>query len=55
VKNAGGNWLDEEVVVDNGIVTSRMPDDIPAFSAKLIEEISEGRHAGMTAAQKAAK
>jgi protease I len=49
VKNAGGNWLDQEVVVDNGIVTSRKPDDIPAFSAKLIEEITEGRHAGMAA------
>lgn len=47
VKNAGGNWVDEEVVVDNGIVTSRKPDDIPAFSAKLIEEIGEGMHAGM--------
>jgi protease I len=44
VKNAGGQWVDEEVVVDNGIVTSRKPDDIPAFSAKLIEEIAEGRH-----------
>lgn len=47
VKNAGGNWVNEEVVVDNGIVTSRKPDDIPAFSAKLVEEIAEGRHAGM--------
>lgn len=47
VKNAGGNWIDAEVVCDNGIVTSRKPDDIPAFSAKLIEEIGEGRHAGM--------
>ena len=52
VKNAGGNWLDEEVIVDNGIVTSRMPDDIPAFTAKLIEEIAEGRHAGLAGAQK---
>jgi protease I len=51
IKNAGGNWLDEEVVVDNGIVTSRKPDDIPAFSAKLIEEITEGRHAHMTGAR----
>lgn len=51
VKNAGGNWLDEEVVVDNGIVTSRKPDDIPAFSAKLVEEITEGRHAHMTGAR----
>ena len=45
LKNAGAHWLDEEVVVDNGIVTSRKPDDIPAFNAKLIEEIQEGRHA----------
>jgi protease I len=47
IKNAGGNWVDEEVVVDNGLVTSRKPDDIPAFNAKVIEEIGEGRHAGM--------
>jgi protease I len=45
VKNAGGNWVDEEVVVDNGLVTSRKPDDIPAFNRKMIEEIAEGRHA----------
>lgn len=45
VKNAGGNWVDEEVVVDNGLVTSRKPDDIPAFNKKMIEEIGEGRHA----------
>ncbi|MEY2486210.1 MAG: protease [Verrucomicrobiota bacterium] len=45
VKNAGGNWVDEEVVVDNGLVTSRKPDDIPAFNAKMIEEFCEGRHA----------
>jgi protease I len=45
VKNAGGNWVDEEVVVDNGLVTSRKPDDIPAFNRKMIEEIGEGRHA----------
>ncbi len=44
VKNAGGVWLDEEVVVDNGIVTSRKPADIPAFNAKVIEEICEGIH-----------
>jgi protease I len=42
--NAGANWVDEEVVVDNGIVTSRKPSDIPAFNRKLIEEISEGIH-----------
>lgn len=45
VKNAGGHWVDEEVVVDNGLVTSRKPDDIPAFNRKMIEEIAEGRHA----------
>ena len=44
VRNAGGNWVDEEVVVDNGLVTSRKPDDIPAFNKKMIEEFSEGRH-----------
>ncbi|MDB6004986.1 MAG: Protease [Prosthecobacter sp.] len=44
VKNAGGLWVDEEVVVDNGIVTSRKPADIPAFNAKVIEEICEGIH-----------
>jgi protease I len=45
VKNAGGNWVDEEVVVDNGLVTSRKPDDIPAFNRKMIEEFAEGVHA----------
>jgi protease I len=50
VKNAGGYWVDEEVVVDQGLVTSRKPADIPAFNAKMIEEIAEGRHAGMAAA-----
>jgi protease I len=44
IRNAGGNWVDEEVHVDNGIVTSRKPDDIPAFSAKAIEEFAEGAH-----------
>ncbi|HEY5778967.1 MAG TPA: type 1 glutamine amidotransferase domain-containing protein [Terrimicrobiaceae bacterium] len=52
IKNAGGNWVDEEVVVDNGLVSSRKPDDIPAFNAKVIAEISEGRHAGMAVAAK---
>lgn len=42
--NAGANWVDQEVVVDNGIVSSRKPADIPAFSRKLIEEIREGQH-----------
>jgi protease I len=45
VKNAGGNWVNEEVVVDNGLVTSRKPDDIPAFNKKMIEEFGEGKHA----------
>ena len=45
LKNAGANWVDEEVVTDQGIVTSRKPDDIPAFAKKLIEEIGEGTHA----------
>lgn len=43
--NAGANWVDKEVVVDNGLVTSRNPDDLPAFCAKVIEEIGEGKHA----------
>jgi len=44
VRNAGGTWVDEEVHVDQGLVTSRKPDDIPAFSAKAIEEFAEGAH-----------
>jgi deglycase len=44
IRNAGGNWVDEEVHVDSGLVTSRRPDDIPAFNKKLIEEFAEGRH-----------
>jgi protease I len=44
IENAGGNWVDREVVTDGGMVTSRMPDDIPAFCRKLIEEIGEGEH-----------
>jgi protease I len=44
MKNAGANGVDEPVVVDKGLVTSRKPDDIPAFSKKLIEEFAEGRH-----------
>ena len=45
VRNAGGSWVDDEVVVDNGLVTSRKPDDIPAFNDKMIEEFFGGRHA----------
>jgi protease I len=45
LKNAGAEWVDQPVVVDNGLVTSRKPDDLPAFNAKMVEEISEGVHA----------
>jgi protease I len=45
IRNAGGSWVDEQVVVDNGLVTSRKPDDIPAFNEKMIEEFAEGVHA----------
>jgi protease I len=44
LKNAGANWVDQECVTDNGLVTSRKPDDIPAFNRKMIEEFGEGRH-----------
>jgi protease I len=44
LRNAGANWVDEEVVVDEGLVTSRKPDDLPAFCAKAVEEFCEGRH-----------
>ena len=44
LKNAGATWVDQEVVVDQGLVTSRNPDDLPAFNAKMVEEIAEGKH-----------
>ncbi len=44
LRNAGATWVDEQVVVDNGLVTSRKPDDLPAFCGKVVEEIAEGKH-----------
>jgi len=49
LRNAGANWVDQEVVVDNGLVTSRKPDDIPAFNRKMIEEFCEGKHSPASA------
>ena len=50
MRNAGARWVDQEVVVDNGLVSSRKPDDIPAFNGKMIEEFAEGRHTAAAAA-----
>ncbi|WP_153396277.1 type 1 glutamine amidotransferase domain-containing protein [Ornithinicoccus halotolerans] len=49
LRNAGADWVDEEVVVDSGLVSSRTPKDLPAFNAKLVEEIGEGTHSRQTA------
>src|SRR3954467_15259996 len=49
LRNAGANVVDEQVVVDQGLVSSRSPDDLPAFCDKIVEEFAEGRHAGRTA------
>jgi protease I len=51
IRNAGGEWVDKEVVVDQGIVTSRKPDDIPAFNEKMLEAFAEGSHGGRELAQ----
>jgi protease I len=48
--NAGAEWVDSEVITDNGLVTSRKPDDIPAFNQKMIEEFAEGEHRAQKAA-----
>jgi protease I len=49
LRNAGAEWVDEEVVVDQGLVSSRKPDDLEAFCGKIVEEFAEGRHSGQTA------
>ena len=54
LKNAGAYWLDQEVVVDQGLVTSRKPQDIPSFNRKMLEEFAEGRHAAAAASAKPA-
>src|SRR4051812_41798127 len=52
IRNAGGTWVDEEVVVDEGLVTSRKPDDLEAFNDKMLEEFCEGRHEGQKPGQR---
>ena len=54
LSNAGAKWVDEEVVTDNGLVTSRNPDDIPAFNRKMVEEFGEGKHSRQPAGAGAA-
>jgi protease I len=53
LRNAGADWVDREVATDEGLVTSRKPDDIPAFSKKMIEEFAEGMHEGQREAARA--
>jgi protease I len=55
LRNAGATWVDEEVHVDQGLVTSRKPDDLPAFNAKMIEEFAEGPHEGNKPSKRFAK
>ena len=54
LRNAGADWVDREVVTDEGLVTSRKPDDIPAFNRKMLEEFAEGEHEGQRRAAQAA-
>jgi protease I len=49
IRNAGGEWTDQEVVTDQGLVTSRKPADIPAFNRKMIEDFAEGKHTSQQA------
>lgn len=49
IENAGAHWVDQEVVVDSGLITSRSPKDLPAFNSKLVEEVYEGKHEMQTA------
>ena len=51
LKNAGAKWVDEQVVTDRGLVTSRKPADLPAFCEKMIEEFAEGPHKGVNRTQ----
>jgi len=53
IRNAGGDWVDQEVVVDHGLVTSRRPDDLPAFNEKIVAEFCEGRHERQAASVRA--
>jgi protease I len=53
IRNAGGDWVDQAVVVDDGLVTSRKPDDLPAFNEKIVEEFGESRHEQQAASVKA--
>jgi len=55
IRNAGGDWVDREVVVDEGLVTSRKPQDIPAFNRKMIEEFAEGVHVGQRASARSSR
>ena len=55
IRNAGGNWVDEECVVEKGLVTSRKPDDLPAFNEKIVEEFCEGEHEELAVATSGAQ